>query len=69
MKPVQIASVEWKDSSMEGPLKQGTVSSQPVPPSALGTTEKLVGVCHYPCDTQTSPNQSQRLAYLGLVIY
>lgn len=54
---------------MEGPLKQGTVSSQPVPPSALGTTEKLVGVCHYPCDTQTSPNQSQRLAYLGLVIY
>ncbi|XP_039732471.1 apoptosis-stimulating of p53 protein 1 isoform X2 [Pteropus medius] len=41
VKPVQLASVDWKDSSMEGPLKQGTVSSQPVPPSALGTTEKL----------------------------
>lgn len=41
VKPVQIAGVDWKDSSMEGPLKQGTVPSQPVPPSALGTTEKL----------------------------
>lgn len=52
---------------MEGPLKQGTVSSQPVPPSALGTTEKLVGVCHDPCDTQTSPSQSQDLAYLAFI--
>ncbi|XP_070370501.1 apoptosis-stimulating of p53 protein 1 isoform X1 [Equus asinus] len=41
MKPVQIPSVDWKDSSVEGPLKQGTVSSQPVPLSALGATEKL----------------------------
>lgn len=28
---------------MEGPLKQGTVSSQPTPLSTLGATEKLVG--------------------------
>nr|KAF6502036.1 protein phosphatase 1 regulatory subunit 13B [Molossus molossus] len=41
VKPVQMASVDWKDSSMEGPLRQGTVSSQPVPLSALGATEKL----------------------------
>lgn len=43
MKPAQIASMDWKDSSLEGPLKQGTVSSQPVSLSALGATEKLVG--------------------------
>uniref|UniRef100_A0A452R979 Protein phosphatase 1 regulatory subunit 13B n=1 Tax=Ursus americanus TaxID=9643 RepID=A0A452R979_URSAM len=41
VKPTQIAGVDWKDSSMEGPLKQGTVSSQPTPLSALGTAEKL----------------------------
>lgn len=43
MKPTQIASVDWKDSNVEGPLKQGAVSSQPVPLSTLGATEKLVG--------------------------
>ncbi|EFB29764.1 hypothetical protein PANDA_007425, partial [Ailuropoda melanoleuca] len=41
VKPTQIAGVDWKDSSMEGPLKQGTVSSQPTPLSALGAAEKL----------------------------
>ncbi|XP_019494761.1 PREDICTED: apoptosis-stimulating of p53 protein 1 isoform X1 [Hipposideros armiger] len=41
-KSTQTASVDRKGSSMEGPLKQGTVSSQPVPLSALGTTEKLI---------------------------
>ncbi|XP_054986012.1 apoptosis-stimulating of p53 protein 1 [Sorex araneus] len=40
-KPTQPAGVDWKDSSAEGPLKQGAVSSQPVPLSALGGTEKL----------------------------
>ncbi|XP_057344074.1 apoptosis-stimulating of p53 protein 1 isoform X2 [Manis pentadactyla] len=40
-KPAQVASVDWKDSSVEGPIKPGTVSSQPVPLSALGATEKL----------------------------
>ncbi|XP_044916520.1 apoptosis-stimulating of p53 protein 1 isoform X6 [Felis catus] len=41
VKPTQIASVDWKDSNVEGPLKQGAVSSQPVPLSTLGATEKL----------------------------
>ncbi|KAJ8780228.1 hypothetical protein J1605_011831 [Eschrichtius robustus] len=36
----QIASVEWKDSNVEGPLRQGPVSSQPVPVPALGAPEK-----------------------------
>ncbi|XP_027424703.2 apoptosis-stimulating of p53 protein 1 isoform X5 [Zalophus californianus] len=38
---VKPTGVDWKDSSMEGPLKQGTVSSQPTPLSTLGATEKL----------------------------
>lgn len=67
MKPVQLASVDWKDPSVEGPLKQGAVPSQPTPPPALGTTEKLVGVCRFPCDTQTRPSQSQDLASLAFV--
>ncbi|XP_066200630.1 apoptosis-stimulating of p53 protein 1 isoform X2 [Saccopteryx leptura] len=41
MKPTQMANVDWKDASTEGPLKQGTISSQPVPLSALGAPEKL----------------------------
>uniref|UniRef100_A0A8D1HHN7 Protein phosphatase 1 regulatory subunit 13B n=1 Tax=Sus scrofa TaxID=9823 RepID=A0A8D1HHN7_PIG len=41
VKGTQIASVDWRDSSTEGPLKQGAVSSQPVPLPALGATEKL----------------------------
>ncbi|XP_057586668.1 apoptosis-stimulating of p53 protein 1 isoform X2 [Hippopotamus amphibius kiboko] len=40
VKPTQMASVDWKDSSMEGTLRQGAVSSQPVPLSALGAPEK-----------------------------
>ncbi|XP_054423749.1 apoptosis-stimulating of p53 protein 1 isoform X2 [Pteronotus mesoamericanus] len=35
------ANVDWKDPSVEGPLKQGAVSSQPVPLSALAAPEKL----------------------------
>lgn len=42
-KPTQVAGADWKDSSVEGPLKQGAVSSQPAPLSTLGATEKLVG--------------------------
>ncbi|XP_049754521.1 apoptosis-stimulating of p53 protein 1 isoform X3 [Elephas maximus indicus] len=34
-------SADWKDTSVEGPLKQGTISSQPLPLAALGATEKL----------------------------
>nr|XP_045010678.1 apoptosis-stimulating of p53 protein 1 isoform X5 [Jaculus jaculus] len=41
VKSAQMASADWKDSSMEGPLKQGAISSQPLPLSALGATEKL----------------------------
>ncbi|XP_033276927.1 apoptosis-stimulating of p53 protein 1 isoform X1 [Orcinus orca] len=41
VKPTQIASVDWKDPNVEGPLKQGAVSSQPAPLSALGAPEKL----------------------------
>lgn len=40
-KPIQATGVDWKDSSVEEPLKQGTVSSQPAPLLALGGTEKL----------------------------
>ncbi|KAM9091593.1 apoptosis-stimulating of p53 protein 1 isoform 4-T5 [Megaptera novaeangliae] len=40
VKVTQIASVEWKDSNVEGPLRQGPVSSQPVPVPALGAPEK-----------------------------
>lgn len=42
-KAAQIAGVDWKDSSVEAPLRQGPVSSQPAPLSALGAPEKLVG--------------------------
>ncbi|XP_043345227.1 apoptosis-stimulating of p53 protein 1 isoform X1 [Cervus canadensis] len=41
VRPPQIAGVDWKDASAEGPLKQGAVSSQPVPLSALSAPEKL----------------------------
>ncbi|XP_072819891.1 apoptosis-stimulating of p53 protein 1 isoform X2 [Vicugna pacos] len=41
VKAMQVAGVDWKDPGVEGPLKQGAVSSQPVPLSALGATEKL----------------------------
>ncbi|XP_007455653.1 PREDICTED: apoptosis-stimulating of p53 protein 1 [Lipotes vexillifer] len=41
VKPTQIASVDWKDPNVEGPLKQGAVSSQPMPLSALGAPEKM----------------------------
>ncbi|XP_057398282.1 apoptosis-stimulating of p53 protein 1 isoform X1 [Balaenoptera acutorostrata] len=40
VKVTQIASMEWKDSNVEGPLRQGPVSSQPVPVPALGAPEK-----------------------------
>ncbi|CAK6431724.1 unnamed protein product [Pipistrellus nathusii] len=40
VKAAQMASADWKDPSMEGPLRQGPVSSQPAPLSALGAPEK-----------------------------
>ncbi|MEJ1275953.1 hypothetical protein NN561_006852 [Cricetulus griseus] len=40
-KSTQMAGGDWKDSGMEGALKQGAISSQPLPLSALGATEKL----------------------------
>ncbi|XP_037687644.1 apoptosis-stimulating of p53 protein 1 isoform X3 [Choloepus didactylus] len=40
-KPVQLASAGRKDSGVEAALKQGPVSSQPLPSGALGATEKL----------------------------
>ncbi|XP_036604961.1 apoptosis-stimulating of p53 protein 1 isoform X3 [Trichosurus vulpecula] len=40
VKPIQTASVEWKESSMDGAFKQVTISSQPLPLSALAGTEK-----------------------------
>lgn len=49
MKPTQMAGGDWKDSGMEGALKQGAISSQPLPLSALGATEKLVGLSEFPC--------------------
>lgn len=47
MKPAQMASVDWKDPGVEGALKQGAISSQPLPLSALGATEKMVGHLYY----------------------
>ncbi|XP_077907102.1 apoptosis-stimulating of p53 protein 1 isoform X2 [Ictidomys tridecemlineatus] len=41
MKPAQMANVDWKDPGVEGALKQGAISSQPLPLSALGATEKM----------------------------
>uniref|UniRef100_A0A8C6DD32 Protein phosphatase 1 regulatory subunit 13B n=1 Tax=Moschus moschiferus TaxID=68415 RepID=A0A8C6DD32_MOSMO len=41
LRPPQIAGMDWKDASAEGPLKQGAVSSQPAPLSALSAPEKL----------------------------
>ncbi|XP_036162253.1 apoptosis-stimulating of p53 protein 1 isoform X3 [Myotis myotis] len=40
VKPAQMAPVDWKDPSVEGPLRQGPVSSQPAPLPALGAPEK-----------------------------
>lgn len=52
VRATQTAGVGRPDSSAEGPLQQGTVSSQPVPLSALGAPEKLVGRCRDPWDTR-----------------
>ncbi|XP_052550449.1 apoptosis-stimulating of p53 protein 1 isoform X5 [Tympanuchus pallidicinctus] len=41
VKPPQISNTDWKESSMDTALKQGTISSQPLPASALGSTDKL----------------------------
>uniref|UniRef100_A0A8V0Z663 Protein phosphatase 1 regulatory subunit 13B n=1 Tax=Gallus gallus TaxID=9031 RepID=A0A8V0Z663_CHICK len=41
VKPPQISNADWKESSMDTALKQGTISSQPLPTSALGSTDKL----------------------------
>ncbi|XP_068959884.1 apoptosis-stimulating of p53 protein 1 isoform X5 [Petaurus breviceps papuanus] len=41
VKPIQTSNVEWKESSMDGAFKQVTISSQPLPLSALAGTEKL----------------------------
>ncbi|XP_010223475.1 PREDICTED: apoptosis-stimulating of p53 protein 1 isoform X2 [Tinamus guttatus] len=41
VKPPQISSTDWKESSMDTALKQGTISSQPLPTSVLGSTDKL----------------------------
>ncbi|XP_048711316.2 apoptosis-stimulating of p53 protein 1 isoform X8 [Caretta caretta] len=41
VKPPQISNADWKESSMDTALKQGTVSSQPLPSSVLGSTDKL----------------------------
>ncbi|XP_042637429.1 apoptosis-stimulating of p53 protein 1 [Orycteropus afer afer] len=41
VKPAPMAGADWKDTGVEGPSKQGAVSSQPLPLAALGSTEKL----------------------------
>ncbi|XP_071665777.1 apoptosis-stimulating of p53 protein 1 isoform X4 [Patagioenas fasciata] len=41
VKPPQISNADWKESSMDTALKQGTISSQPLPTSVLGSTDKL----------------------------
>ncbi|XP_068016326.1 apoptosis-stimulating of p53 protein 1 isoform X5 [Melanerpes formicivorus] len=41
VKPPHISNADWKESSMDTALKQGTISSQPLPTSVLGSTDKL----------------------------
>ncbi|KAM6461283.1 apoptosis-stimulating of p53 protein 1 isoform 2-T2 [Liasis olivaceus] len=41
VKPPQISSTDWKESNMDATLKQGTISSQPLSSSGLGSTDKL----------------------------
>uniref|UniRef100_A0A8B9FG99 Protein phosphatase 1 regulatory subunit 13B n=1 Tax=Amazona collaria TaxID=241587 RepID=A0A8B9FG99_9PSIT len=41
VKPPQISNTDWKESSMDTALKQGTISSQPLPTSVLASTDKL----------------------------
>ncbi|XP_062974178.1 apoptosis-stimulating of p53 protein 1 isoform X4 [Elgaria multicarinata webbii] len=41
VKPPQISSADWKDSNMDAALKPGTISSQPLSSSVLGSTDKL----------------------------
>ncbi|KFZ45407.1 Apoptosis-stimulating of p53 protein 1, partial [Antrostomus carolinensis] len=41
VKPPQISNTDWKESSMDTALKQATISSQPLPTSVLGSTDKL----------------------------
>ncbi|XP_072486184.1 apoptosis-stimulating of p53 protein 1 isoform X6 [Notamacropus eugenii] len=41
VKPIPTANVEWKESNMDGAFKQVTISSQPLPLSALAGSEKL----------------------------
>uniref|UniRef100_A0A8D0GJB2 Protein phosphatase 1 regulatory subunit 13B n=1 Tax=Sphenodon punctatus TaxID=8508 RepID=A0A8D0GJB2_SPHPU len=41
VKPPQISNADWKESSMDTALKQGTISSQPLPSSILGSADKL----------------------------
>uniref|UniRef100_A0A8D2J524 Protein phosphatase 1 regulatory subunit 13B n=1 Tax=Varanus komodoensis TaxID=61221 RepID=A0A8D2J524_VARKO len=48
VKPPQISSADWKDSNMDAALKQGTISSQPLSSSVLGSTDKLSGFHHSP---------------------
>ncbi|KAJ7345222.1 hypothetical protein JRQ81_001172 [Phrynocephalus forsythii] len=40
IKPPQIPNADWKESNMDA-LKQGTISSQPLSSSVLGSTDKL----------------------------
>ncbi|XP_053138437.1 apoptosis-stimulating of p53 protein 1 isoform X3 [Hemicordylus capensis] len=41
VKPPQISNVDWKESNMDAALKQGTISSQPLSSSILGSNDKL----------------------------
>ncbi|XP_030307912.1 apoptosis-stimulating of p53 protein 1 isoform X3 [Calypte anna] len=41
VKTPQISNTDWKESSMDTALKQGSISSQPLPTSVLGSTDKL----------------------------
>ncbi|XP_070607671.1 apoptosis-stimulating of p53 protein 1 isoform X7 [Erythrolamprus reginae] len=41
IKPPQLSNTDWKESNMDANLKQGTISSQPLSSSGLGSTDKL----------------------------
>ncbi|KAM3856737.1 apoptosis-stimulating of p53 protein 1 isoform 2-T2 [Vipera latastei] len=41
VKPPHLSNTDWKESNMDANLKQGTISSQPLSSSGLGSTDKL----------------------------
>lgn len=48
VKTPPLSTSDWKDSNTEGGFKTAPISSQPLPSSAVGPTEKLVSFYFFP---------------------